>query len=123
MARTIAKVYPISLRRSKVKVSINFKSFVKKVFILVVVLLMTLSGVLFFQINDKVAKEYLLRQYERELERASEELQELQAKAVQSDILTNALNLLTVNSPSNEKFEQIDKIYYIRLINFGVAAK
>jgi len=123
MARTITKVCPISLRRTKVKVSIDFKGFVKKVFILVVVLLMTLSGVLFFQINDKVAKEYLLRRYERELERVSGELQELQAKSVQSDILTNALNLLTVNSPSNEKFEQIDKIYYIRLINFGVAAK
>ncbi len=123
MARTITKVCPISLRRTKVKVSIDFQGFVKKVFILVVVLLMTLSGVLFFQINDKVAKEYLLRRYERELERVSGELQELQAKSVQSDILTNALNLLTVNSPSNEKFEQIDKIYYIRLINFGVAAK
>ena len=122
MARTITKVCPISLRRTKVK-SIDFKGFVKKVFILVVVLLMTLSGVLFFQINDKVAKEYLLRRYERELERVSGELQELQAKSVQSDILTNALNLLTVNTPSNEKFEQIDKIYYIRLINFGVAAK
>ena len=123
MARTITKVCPISLRRTKVKVSIDFQGFVKKVFILVVVLLMTLSGVLFFQINDKVAKEYLLRRYERELERVSGELQELQAKSVQSDILTNALNLLTVNTPSNEKFEQIDKIYYIRLINFGVAAK
>jgi hypothetical protein len=106
---------PIVFRRS---FPIKWRIILRVFWILNVLLILSLLIFCVFQINAEVSERYLIQRYEKELNQALKENQNLEIGSVEAGSLENIVVLL-----EGLNLEKAEKTHYIRVLDGKVVAK
>jgi cell division protein FtsB len=115
MNNTSILSFPISIRHYlTLKRKFNLKIFWIASFILIIFLL----GFYIFQVNNFVFQTYLIKNYQQELKKLSQENENLEINLTQKDSLKTIEDLIKELS-----FEKVEKIEYIQVVGSTIVAK
>jgi len=109
MKRNKYKKHQVGKRRNAVVRFLSMVAFLS---------IVALSGFYVFQVNAKVAEEYLVRDYERKIGEITQENKHLAVRSVEANTLDSTLVLLRVLN-----FERADDIHYIRVLGNQVVVR